>query len=144
MVALWVWKRDFYLGIGLRIIRSSAEKTLNSDSPHLEPMISPAYLPWQCTSAIWWCQFIGKLVLYFFFISYPLFAALNKLLCCSQGNCTFWTCFRYIHVSWEPVTWQLYRNLIFLYVLCHQIVSPLPLFHAGVMNFRFTKSIKQG
>lgn len=115
IVALWVWKHDFYLGIGLRIIGSSAEKSLNSDSPHLEPMMSPAYPPWLCTSAIWWCRFIWKCVLYFFFISYPLFAALNKLLCCSHGNCTFWTCFRHICASWEPVTWQLYRDFIFLF-----------------------------
>lgn len=141
IVALWVWKHDFYLGIGLRIIGSSAESSLNSDTPHLKPMISLDYLLWLCTPAIWCCWFIWKSALYFFFFffcsCYPLFVALNKLFGCSHGNCTFWTGFRCICDSWEPVTWQLHRDF-----WCHQIVSSVPVSGAGVMNFRFSNSKK--
>lgn len=65
IVALWVWKRDFYLGVGLRIIGSSVESSLNSDSPHLKPMISSDYL--LRLPAIWCSWFIWKSALYFFF-----------------------------------------------------------------------------
>lgn len=138
IVALWVWKHDFYLGIGLRIIRSSVESSLNSDSTHLKPMISPDYLLWLCTPATDVDLYENHLYFFFFCNFCPLFAALNKLLCCSHGNCTFWTCFRCICASWESVTWQLYRD----FFLCHQIVSSVPISDAGVMNFRFSNSRK--
>lgn len=77
------------------------------------------------------------LFLFFFCSCYPLFVALNKLFGCSHGNCTFWTGFRCICDSWEPVTWQLHRDF-----WCHQIVSSVPVSDAGVMNFRFSNSKK--